>query len=118
MKAVATKTVNDGAVLSKALLNAGQQLGLKREDIAQVVKRNRSRLGDGIQPDSGPGILALYLIRCYRSLYAIFNGNSEHIRLWMTGFNKGTGGVPIEQVKDVATLVHVMEYLDAMRGKV
>lgn len=114
----ATTIVNNASVLSKALLSAGKGLGLKQEDIAQVVHRNKSHIGSGIQPDSSSGILALYIVRCYQSLFAIFNGDDEHIKLWMTGFNKGTGGIPIKQIKDVAELLHVMEYLDAVREKV
>jgi hypothetical protein len=36
---------------------------------------------------------------------------------WMRSFNKGTGGVPYEQIREIAGLVRVLEYTDAMRGK-
>jgi hypothetical protein len=36
---------------------------------------------------------------------------------WMHTYNHHTGAVPAEQVKSVQGLVTVMEYLDAIRGK-
>ena len=40
------------------------------------------------------------------------------MQLWMKGFNTGTNGIPKEQIQDIAGVVHLMEYLDAMRGKI
>ncbi|MFK5948926.1 MAG: MbcA/ParS/Xre antitoxin family protein [Methylococcales bacterium] len=110
--------IDDAALLSKATLNAGKSLGLKQTDISEIIGKSRSRLSDGIDPKSNTGKLALYLVRIYRSLYALVSGDNEEMVLWMKGENKGTGGIPIEQIKDISGLVHVMEYLDAMRGKV
>lgn len=118
MKSQVLDTVDPSRVLSDAVLNAGKALGLTRAELAQVIGRTRSRLGDDIKPSSKTGTLALYLVRIYRSLYALVDGDEEEMKLWMKGENLGTGGVPIEQVKDVVGLVHVMEYLDGMRGKV
>lgn len=110
--------VDKTEILSYAVLNAGKALGLTQAAIAQVIGRNRTRLVDAINPASKTGTLAIYLIRIYRSLYGLVDGDGEEMKLWMTGSNIGTGGVPAEQIKDIAGLVHVMEYLDAMRGKI
>jgi len=37
------------------------------------------------------------------------------MKLWMSGYNKETGGVPAELVKDVDGLVQVMSYIETMR---
>lgn len=104
--------------LRKALLNAGKALGLPQAELATVVGRDRSALYRGLDPDSKPGELALLLIRAYRSLYVLVGGNPDDMRHWMHTENLHTGGVPAEQIKSVQGLVQVVEYLDAMRGKV
>lgn len=118
MKAKRVQDLDKAEVLSTATLSAGKALGLTQAVIAQVIGRNRTRLSNSINPNSKTGTLALYLIRIYRSLYGLVDGDEEEMKLWMNGSNMGTGGIPAEQIKDVASLVHVMEYLDAMRGKI
>lgn len=105
------------SVLATAVLNAGKTLGLRREEIATVIGRNRSRIRDGIDPDSKVGEAALLLVRIYRSLFALVDGDGETMRHWMSTPNRGTGGVPREQVRELVGLVTVAEYLDAIRGK-
>ena len=107
------------AVLGKALLRAGERLGLSRQDLAQIVGRDRSSISrSGIDPSSKPGELALLLIRCFRSLAVIVDDNDEQMREWLSTPNRHTGGVPRDQLASVAGLVTVCEYLDAIRGKV
>lgn len=103
-------------VLTKALLNAGKALGLSQQRLAEVIGRERTAFSRGLDPDSKAGELALLLIRCYRSLYALVGGDTAAMRHWMQTQNRDTGGVPAEQVRSVQGLVAVVEYLDAMRG--
>lgn len=105
-----------GAVLTKALLNVGTGLGLSRERLGEIVGRDRTAFSRGLDPSSKAGELALLLIRCYRSLYALVGGDPAAMRHWMQTPNRDTGGVPAEQVRSVQGLVTVVEYLDAMRG--
>jgi hypothetical protein len=104
------------AVLTKALLNAGTGLGLSRERLGEIVGRDRTAFSRGLDPASKAGELALLLIRCYRSLFALVGGDSAAMRHWMRTPNRDTGGVPAEQVRSVQGLVEVVAYLDAMRG--
>jgi hypothetical protein len=104
--------------LSKAFLNAGKALGLSQDELGQIVGRDRTTFRRGLDPESKPGELALLLIRIYRGLYALVGGHDEGMKHWMHTLNRHTGGIPSEQVKTVAGLVHIVEYLDAMRGKV
>lgn len=108
-----------GKTLTKALLNAGRALGLTQDDLGAVIGRDRTlfRRG-GVDPASKAGELALILIRVYRGLYALVGGQDADLKHWMRTRNRHTGGIPAEQVKSVAGLVHVVEYLDAIRGKV
>jgi hypothetical protein len=103
-------------VLTKALLNAGDTLGLSRQRLGEIVGRERTAFSRGLDPDGKAGELALLLIRGYRSLYALVGGDPVAMRHWMHTPNRDTGGVPAEQVRTVQGLVAVVEYLDAMRG--
>jgi hypothetical protein len=106
------------ATLTKALLNAGRELGLSQADLGAVVGRNRTSLHrHGVDPNGKTGELALLLIRIYRSLYVLVGGERDDLAHWMHNENRHTGGIPAEQVKTVSGLVRVVEYLDAMRGR-
>lgn len=108
-----------GTVLTQALLKAGESLGLTRDDLGATIGRDRSIFSrGGIAPATKSGELALMVIRCYRSLYALVGGDRAQMRHWMLTPNTHTGGVPAEQIRSVQGLVRVMEYLDAIRGKV
>jgi hypothetical protein len=106
------------AVLSKALMNAGRLLGLSQAEVGAVVGKDRTSIARGLDPGSKSGELALLLIRCYRSLHVLVGGRPEDLRHWMHTENRDTGGVPAEQVRSVQGLIRVLEYLDAMRGRV
>ena len=114
------KTRPDPArVLGTAVLRASERMGLSRSELADVVGRDRSSISRaGVDPDSKPGELAKLLIRCYRALAVMVDDNPEQIREWLTTPNRHTGGVPAEQLRTIAGLVAVGEYLDAIRGKV
>ena len=106
-------------VLATALVNAGKELGLTQHDLGQVIGKDRTVLSrGGLDPCSKPGELALLLIRAYRALFALTGGDREAMRHWMHTENLHTGGVPSEQVRSVQGLMRVVEYLDAIRGKV
>ncbi len=105
-------------VLTKALLNAGKRLGLSQTELGQVIGKDRTSLSRGISETSKAGELALLFVRCYRSLYVLVGGNTDDMKHWMHTNNLHTGGVPAEQVRTVAGLARVVDYLDALRGKV
>jgi hypothetical protein len=117
MRAAETASPAPDQVLTKATLRAGNALGLTQADIGAVVGRDRTSLRRGIDPDSKAGELAALLIRVYRSLYALVGGDAEAMRHWMATHNHHTGGVPREQIRTVTGLTRVLEYVDAMRGK-
>lgn len=110
-------TIDPGLVLAKAVRNAGQALGLSQAEIGEVIGRARSSLQRPLDPASKSGELAALLVRCYRSVFVLMGGSEEAMRHWMATANRHTGGVPREQIKAVQGLVAVVEYLDAIRGK-
>jgi hypothetical protein len=108
-----------GPVLSKALVRAGKALGLSQADVGSVIGRDRTALArNAIEPDTKSGELALLLIRVYRSLHILVGGDPSQLRHWMHTPNLHLGGVPAELVRSVPGLVRVVEYLDALRGRV
>lgn len=110
-------------VLAKALLNAANQLGLKSTEIASVLGLHRTAISrlkknGSLDPKSKQGELSLLLIRIARALYALAGGDEEWMKHFMRSPNKVTGGVPVEQISSVQGLVNVLQFVDAIRGKV
>ena len=111
------------AVLAKAVLNAAEQLGLKQADVAAVLGIHRtavSRLKQNpvLDPESKQGELALLLVRLARALFALTGGDKEWIQHFMSSPNKITGGVPAQQIARIEGLIRVLQFVDAIRGKV
>jgi hypothetical protein len=108
-----------GPVLTRALVQAGKELGLTQADLGAIVGRDRTALSRrAIEPDSKSGELALLLIRAYRALFVLVGGEPRQMKHWMHTHNHHVGGTPAELVRTVAGLMRVVEYLDAIRGRV
>ncbi|MEO0971515.1 MAG: antitoxin Xre/MbcA/ParS toxin-binding domain-containing protein [Pseudomonadota bacterium] len=106
------------AVLGKATLRAAERLGLSRQELAQIVGRDRSSISRaGIDPTSKSGELAALFLRCYRSLAVLVDDDQGQLREWLNTPNHHTGGTPREQLSGVDGLVALTQYLDAIRGK-
>jgi hypothetical protein len=118
MNLAAVTDLDPADVLAEALVNAGRQLGMSQADLGGIIGRDRTVVSRGrVDPGSKAGELALLFIRCYRALYVLAGGDAGQMQHWMHTENLHTGGIPAEQVKSVQGLVSVLEYLDAMRGK-
>jgi hypothetical protein len=106
------------AVLAKALVTAGRDLGLTQAEIGAVIGRDRTALSRAaIDPSSKSGELALLLIRAYRALYVLVGGEPAQMRHWWRTPNRHLDGAPVDLIRSVQGLLRVVEYLDAMRGK-
>lgn len=105
-------------VLATALVAAGRELGLTQAALGAIVGKDRTAFARGaLDPESKPGELALLFLRAYRALYALTGGDRPAMRHWLATENLHTGGVPAEQMRQVQGLTRVVEYLDAVRGK-
>lgn len=108
-----------GPVLTRALVQAGKDLGLTQAELGAIVGRDRTALSRGaIEPGSKSGELAVLLIRAYRALHVLVGGEPRQMKHWMKTHNHHVGGVPAELVRTVPGLMRVVEYLDAIRGRV
>jgi hypothetical protein len=116
--AVADASVQPNEVLSRALVKAGKELGLTQADLGAVIGRDRTALSrSAIEPASKSGELALLLIRAYRALYVLVGGDARQLKHWMHTPNRHVGGIPAELVRSIQGLNRVVEYLDAIRGR-
>jgi DNA-directed RNA polymerase specialized sigma24 family protein len=114
-----------GAVLSKALVRASARLGLtSQKELAEILGVSAptvSRLLRGarpLDPDSNEGQRATLFLRIWRSLDALVGGDDSAATAWFHAANHHLGARPVELARKIDGLVHVADYLDAMRGKV
>ena len=110
-------------VLTHATLAAARALHLRNRDLARVLGTSEasvSRLGSRreLDPATKEGELALLFLRLFRSLDALVGGDEERARRWLHAENTHVGGVPAERIRSVEGLVDVVQYLDAMRGRI
>lgn len=110
------------AVLARALFAAADRLGLHGRELAAIIGTSeatvsRLRFSRKLDPESKEGELALLLLRAYRSLDALVGGDDAKARLWLRAENEHVGGVPAERIRTVEGLVDVVQYLDAVRGR-
>jgi len=109
-------------VLAKAAVNAAGRLGLRHKQLAGIIGTSeasisRLRSGRGLDPTNKEGELALLFLRLYRSLDALVGGDDAKARDWLHSMNDHVGGIPAERIRTVEGLVDVIQYLDAMRGR-
>ena len=122
MRPDARRDPQPAAVLGKALVRAAQALGLSQADLAGVLGSSAASVsrtfagGRGVDPASAEGRNALLFVRVFRSLDALVGGSAEQARLWLHAQNRHLGAAPARLLSSTQGLVHVADYLDAMRG--
>jgi len=109
-------------VLATAVLSAAERLGLRNRHLAAILGTSeasvsRLQTGRGLGHDSKEGELALLFLRLYRSLDALVGGDDAKASAWLHAENDHVRGVPAQRIRTVEGLVDVVQYLDAMRGR-
>jgi hypothetical protein len=109
-------------VLAKATRAASERLGVRSRQLARILGSSEASISRlqgrrGLDPASKEGELALLFLRLYRSLDALVGGDDARARQWLSASNDHVGGVPAERIMTVEGLVDVVQYLDAMRGR-
>ncbi len=109
-------------LLAKAAMNAAARLGLRNKQLAEIIGTSaasvsRLRAGRGLDPQRKEGELALLFLRLYRSLDTLVGGDDAKARDWLHATNDHLSGVPADRIGTVEGLVDVVQYLDAMRGR-
>ena len=95
-----TEQTGKGLVLTKAVLNAAERLGLTARALSRVIgvsepTISRMKKGDFVLGEgSKPYELAVLLVRVFRSLDAISGGDERVARFWLFGPNTALGALP------------------------
>jgi uncharacterized protein (DUF2384 family) len=116
------KQAEPAAVLAKALVRAARAFALSQAEASAILGTSaasvsRTFAGErDLDPDSAEGRHALLLVRVFRSLDTLVGGDAEKARLWLRAANRHLGAPPIRLLGRTQGLVHVAEYLDALRG--
>lgn len=122
MQPAARKHPVPAAVLAKGLVRAAEGLALSQAEVAAILGSSPASIsrtfaaGRGIDPASAEGRHALLLLRVFRSLDTLVGGEGGKARLWLRAKNRHLGSTPLGMLATTQGLVHVAEYLDAMRG--
>lgn len=117
-----TLALDPKAVLAKAVLNAAERLGVRANHLAAILgiseaSVSRMQHGRGLDPETKEGELGLLFIRLYRSLDSLMGGDDSKSRAWLHAANRDFSVVPAERLRTAEGLVDVVQYLDAMRGR-
>lgn len=120
--ALPSPTPQPAPVLAKAALAAARRLELRNKHLAEIIGTSeafvsRLKSGRGLDPERTEGQLALLFLRLYRSLDALVGGDDAKARAWLQAQNDHVSGIPAERIRTVEGLVDVVQYLDAMRGR-
>lgn len=119
-----TDVLEKERVLTKAVLNIASAYALSGKQLSEILgvsEATSSRLQQGkkqISPYTKEGEMALLLVRIYRSLNALLGNHHDKAKAWLTSYNHHFNRSPLEKIKTITGLVEVVNYLDAMRGKV
>jgi hypothetical protein len=118
------KQLDQTRVLSKAIIRAITFLEISRSEAARIIgfsEASLSRLISGtktVDPKTKEGELCLLFIRLFRNLDTLLGGDEAKMKAWLRAKNAYLGQSPLEAIQTVGGLVHVVSYLDAMRGKI
>lgn len=122
--ALADVPLNQGAVLTKALLRAADRLGVTGATLAAVIglspaSLTRMKKGEfALETGTKPFELAILFVRLFRSLDAIAGGDERIARAWLASPNTALDAAPIEKIRTIPGLMDVIAYLDARRAVV
>ncbi|HHJ21079.1 MAG TPA: DUF2384 domain-containing protein [Gammaproteobacteria bacterium] len=112
------------AVLTRATCEAAQRLSIKGSELATIlgvspatVTRMKQQTYT-LNPGSKAWELAVLLVRLYRSLDSITNGDENTARAWMHNPNEHLHGIPITLTQKVDGLSRTLAYVDAFRAPI
>lgn len=111
-------------VITQATIKAADLLHLKGAALAAILgisasSVSRMRQGDyPLDPMRKEWQIAVLFVRLFRSLDSIVAGREQDAIAWLNSDNAALQARPVDLLHDVAGLVHVLDYLDAVRGRI
>ncbi len=112
----------EAAVITKAVVNAAERLGLNARILAAVIGVSEAtvsrmkRQDHLLERDSKPFELAVLFVRLFRSLDAIVGGDEMVARQWLRNGKLALGAAPQDKITSISGLTDVLAYLDARRA--
>ncbi len=113
---------SEGAVMTKATVNAAERLGISARTLSSVLGLSEATVSRMKRQDyllergSKSFELAILLVRLFRSLDAIVGGDEAIARQWLRNANTALGATPLEKIVSISGLTDVLAYLDARRA--
>jgi hypothetical protein len=123
IEAVHDRGFHEALVLTKALARAAGYWDLSNRQLGDMIGLSEatiSRLRNGsyvLDQGSKPWQLSVLFLRAYRGLDAYMGGHTGNEKRWLAASNSTLGGVPLELMRNVEGLAHVVQYVDYMRGQ-
>lgn len=117
-----TDKPSKAAVVTKAVLRAAANLGVKSKELGRVLGLSEatiSRLRANqkfIEPSEKAFELAVLFARMYRSLDSITGGDDTVSSQWLRNTNTALQARPVDMIQSVQGLVSVIQYLDSRRA--
>ena len=105
--------------LTQAVLQIVDMLGLYQAELARVLRLKCGDIGrlaaaqQCLKPATPAWDQAQLLVRCYRALYSVHNGNGVAMRHWLRVTEDTLGGVPHLLIVDDGRLADVVAWLEA-----
>ncbi|NLR95375.1 DUF2384 domain-containing protein [Rhizobium sp. P38BS-XIX] len=123
-QAIGQTIPSEALVITKAVVNAADRLGLNARILAAVIGVSEAtvsrmkRQDHLLERDSKPFELGVLFIRLFRSLDAIVGGDEVVARQWLRNANLALGAAPLDKITSISGLTDVLGYLDARRALV
>jgi hypothetical protein len=111
--------VSEAQVITKATLEAAERLGLSTGDLATVLDvpedtvSRMERLEHLVRKGTPSFQRALLLIRLFRSVNAVANGDEIMVRAWLHNANAALGGIPAEKIVTPDGMTDVLAALES-----
>ncbi|AYG65527.1 MULTISPECIES: MbcA/ParS/Xre antitoxin family protein [unclassified Rhizobium] len=121
-QAIGQAKPGEALVITKAVVNAAERLGLNARILAAVIGVSEATVSRMKRQDhllergSKPFELAVLFVRLFRSLDAIVGGDEAVARQWLRNGNLAFGAAPIDKIISISGLTDVLAYLDARRA--
>jgi hypothetical protein len=113
------ETFDEPRRLTQAVLQIVDMLGLYQAELARVLRLKCGDIGclasaqQCLEPATPAWEQAQLLVRCYRALYVVHNGEGVAMRHWLRIPEDTLGGVPHLLIVDHGRLADVVAWLEA-----
>jgi len=117
------ETYDEPRRLTQAVLQIVEMLGLYQAELARVLRLKCGDIGrlatarQCLEPATPAWVQAQLLVRCYRALYDVQQGDGVAMRHWLHVPDTMLGGVPHLLIVDDGRLADVVACLEARAGQ-